>query len=64
VSGNITGLTNFNGLLAAKWLEVLRDVIPRLMRVAVIWNPQSAGIQTQVAGPEAAGRQLGIRVDV
>ena len=40
--GNITGLVNVEASLAGKWLELLREIVPRLVRVAAIFNPQTA----------------------
>ena len=37
--GNVTGLTAFGSDLGGKRLEVLTQIIPRLSRVAVVWNP-------------------------
>ena len=37
--GNITGLTNISAELSAKLLELLKEVVPRLTRVAVLRNP-------------------------
>ena len=38
--GNVTGLTSFSSLLGAKRLELLRDAVPSLARVAILWNPE------------------------
>jgi len=40
--GNITGFTNFDGSIGGKWLQLLKEVDPRIVRVAVIYNPQTA----------------------
>jgi putative tryptophan/tyrosine transport system substrate-binding protein len=40
--GNITGFTNFDGMIGGKWLQLLKEVEPRLARVAVMFNPQTA----------------------
>jgi putative ABC transport system substrate-binding protein len=40
--GNITGFTNFEGSIGGKWLQLLKEVDPRIARVAVIYNPQTA----------------------
>lgn len=37
--GNVTGLTALGSNLAGKRLELLKDIVPRLSRVAVLWNP-------------------------
>jgi putative tryptophan/tyrosine transport system substrate-binding protein len=40
--GNITGFTNFEASIGGKWLQLLKEVDPRVMRVAVIYNPETA----------------------
>ena len=40
--GNITGFTNFDGSIGAKWLQLLKEVAPNMTRVASIYNPQTA----------------------
>jgi putative ABC transport system substrate-binding protein len=38
--GNVTGLSTMSPELAGKRLELLREVVPGLARVAIIWNPE------------------------
>ncbi len=40
--GNITGFTNFEASLGGKWLELLKVMAPRVRRVAVLFNPDTA----------------------
>ena len=41
--GNVTGFTNhFEPLVAAKWLELLKEIAPHLTRVAILFNPDIA----------------------
>jgi len=40
--GNITGFTNFEESVGGKMLQLLKEVDPRIKRVAVIYNPQTA----------------------
>jgi putative tryptophan/tyrosine transport system substrate-binding protein len=40
--GNITGFINFEASLAGKWLELLTEIAPGLMRAAVMFNPDTA----------------------
>jgi putative ABC transport system substrate-binding protein len=40
--GNITGFTNFEASIGGNWLQLLKEVDPRITRVAVIYNPQTA----------------------
>ena len=62
--GNMTGLTMITGELAGKRLELLREVIPKVKRVAVLWNPGNRDTEAQVNETRTAGRALGIEVDV
>jgi putative tryptophan/tyrosine transport system substrate-binding protein len=39
--GNLTGFTNFEGSMAGKWLEILKEVAPSVTQVALLFNPQS-----------------------
>jgi len=39
--GNITGVSLLTGDYSAKWLELLRELVPKLQRVAVLWNPDN-----------------------
>jgi putative ABC transport system substrate-binding protein len=40
--GNVTGFSDFNALMAGKWLEMLAQVSPPVARVAVLYNPTTA----------------------
>jgi putative tryptophan/tyrosine transport system substrate-binding protein len=40
--GNVTGFSDFNALMAGKWLEMLTQVTPPVSRVAVLYNPATA----------------------
>jgi putative tryptophan/tyrosine transport system substrate-binding protein len=60
--GSITGLTSQSGELPGKWMELLKETIPGLSRVTVLWNP--AGDPSQVKASEAAARSLGLRLHV
>ena len=59
-SGNITGLSIFAADLAGKRLELFKEVLPGLKRVAVLWNPASEGAATEWRATQAAARQLGL----
>src|SRR5262249_32880312 len=41
--GNITGLSNVSSELSGKRLELLKEAVPRLSRVALLWNPELRG---------------------
>jgi putative ABC transport system substrate-binding protein len=40
--GNVTGFTNFVPSLGGKWIELLKDISPRIKRVALLFNPEVA----------------------
>jgi putative ABC transport system substrate-binding protein len=40
--GNVTGFSDFNALMAGKWLQMLTQVAPPVARVAVLYNPATA----------------------
>src|SRR6266566_4322275 len=39
---NATGFTNFVPTMAAKWLEVLKEIAPQVRRAVLLFNPQTA----------------------
>jgi len=40
--GNVTGFINLEGSMAGKWLELLKEIAPRVARVAFLFNPATA----------------------
>jgi ABC-type uncharacterized transport system substrate-binding protein len=40
--GNITGFTNVETAMGGKWLEMLKEIAPRVRRVAIMFNPDTA----------------------
>src|SRR5258706_3612804 len=40
--GNITGFSNYRPELATNWIETLKEIDPRIERVASVFNPQTA----------------------
>ena len=60
--GNTTGLTIFSPELSAKRLELLKEIVPDLTRVAALWDPTAVASQLQMT--ENAARSLGIDLHV
>ena len=60
--GNITGLTNIAPALAGKRLELLKETVPKLSRVAVLWDPQNPGSIPQWKESQLAARELGLQL--
>ena len=63
--GNLTGINFFNTELAAKRLELLRELVPIAKRVAVLVNPANAtNTESDVRDAEAAARAMGLQIQV
>ena len=60
--GNITGLANLTPELVGKRLELLKEIVPQISRVAIIWNPDDPGSGLRMRETEAAARALGIKI--
>ena len=60
--GNITGFTIIAAELAGKRLELLKETIPNLSRVAVLWKPQDPGSTPQWKESQLAARELGLQL--
>ncbi len=61
--GNVTGRSVYAPELTQKRIEILKEVVPGLSRIAVLWNVQNAGGASQLREAEAAGRTLGIAIE-
>ena len=63
--GNLTGVNFFNVELAAKRLELLREVVPAAARVAVLVNPDNvANTEATMRDVGAAARAMGLQIQV
>jgi len=62
--GNLTGLTTLNQEVAGKRVELLKEVMPRISRVAVLRDPTNSGSLFALQGTEAAANHLGIRLHI
>jgi putative ABC transport system substrate-binding protein len=58
--GNITGLTMLLTELVAKELELLKEAVPRAMRVGVLFSPNAPAYRPTLHALEIAGQRLGI----
>jgi putative tryptophan/tyrosine transport system substrate-binding protein len=58
--GNITGLTQMSPDLTGKRLELLKELLPKLRRVAFIWDPTNPGMTLRFKEAQAAAPPLGI----
>ena len=62
--GNITGLTAMRSELSGKQLELLKETIPKLSRVAVLSNPGNSYTASLLRETEAAARSLGVKLQI
>jgi putative ABC transport system substrate-binding protein len=59
--GNITGFINIEASLSGKWIEILKEIVPRIARAALMFNPATAPYMAFYQEPfEAAARTSGI----
>jgi len=60
---NITGFSNLFSSLAAKWVELLKEIAPQIARVTLLFNPQTlAPLQVFMPSIQKAATALGIQV--
>jgi len=62
--GNTTGLASLAFDLAGKRLALLKEAIPKLSQVAVLFNPQNPAVREGATETEIAARAVGVRTDL
>jgi putative tryptophan/tyrosine transport system substrate-binding protein len=60
--GRLTGVTELSGDLSTKRLEILKDTIPNLRRVAMLWNADDRGMTLRYQSAQTAARFIGVNV--
>ena len=60
--GNVTGLSTMSPELSGKRVELLKDVVPGLTRVAFLWNPEVRGALFDYKETESAARTLRLQL--
>jgi putative tryptophan/tyrosine transport system substrate-binding protein len=60
--GNITGTSLMAPDVVGKQLEALKEMVPKVSRVALLWNPDNPGSAPQLRQAEVAARALGMRL--
>ena len=59
--GNVTGFTFLEGSMTGKWLELLKEIAPRLSKAALLFNPATASFAEYYLGPfKAAAASMGV----
>jgi len=60
--GNLTGLTLFAPEMTLKHLDLLREIVPNLQRVAVLWNPANDDHPSVLEVAEHTAKQLNLEI--
>jgi putative ABC transport system substrate-binding protein len=61
--GNITGFTNVESTLGGKWVELLKEIAPHTVRVALLFNPKTvAPLQFYLPSIQTAAKSLAVQV--
>ena len=60
--GNVTGVTSLTADLTAKRLELLRELLPKGSRMAVLWDPNSGGARIAIRETQATAGRMGLEV--
>jgi putative ABC transport system substrate-binding protein len=56
--GNITGFSNLEPMLGAKWLDLLRQIAPQATRIAFIYHPGNPGAKVTLQSSRSAAGQF------
>jgi ABC-type uncharacterized transport system substrate-binding protein len=62
--GNMTGVNFFTSELSAKRLEILHDLVPGAVRIAVLVDPAVPGTDTVLKDADVAARAMGLQIQV
>jgi putative ABC transport system substrate-binding protein len=62
--GNVTGLSLITPELSGKRLQILRETLPHIARVALLWDAGHVGMADRVRETEAAALRLGVTLHV
>jgi putative ABC transport system substrate-binding protein len=60
--GNMTGFSNLEPTLGAKWLDLLKSVAPHARRVAFIYNPGNPGAKVHLQTAQSAAKKFSVDV--
>jgi ABC-type uncharacterized transport system substrate-binding protein len=60
--GNLTGFTTITPVLTSKRLDLLKETIPNLSRVALLWNPKNPGAAQDWKESQVSAKELGLQL--
>jgi putative tryptophan/tyrosine transport system substrate-binding protein len=61
--GNVTGLSFISPELGAKRIELVKEILPRTKRIAIIWNARDSAAEREWTQAREAAQRIGIDVD-
>src|SRR2546428_3693696 len=64
LGGNVTGTTTLSADLSIKQLGLLKETVPRVVRIAVLSNPSNPWHSLAIKGAEAAARSLAVQLQI
>jgi putative ABC transport system substrate-binding protein len=62
--GNVTGLSNLQAELSGKQLQLLKEAVPHVSRMAVLYNPANPNNAVHLEGARTAARSLAVQLQV
>jgi len=60
--GNITGFSNFEPSIGGKWLELLKEAVPSINRIAALYHAQTAANVSMLHAAESAANLIGVKI--
>ena len=60
--GNVTGFSNVEEIVAQKWLEILKEIAPRITRVALLFNPDTSAYTSFLKTVEPAAKLFAVKL--
>jgi putative tryptophan/tyrosine transport system substrate-binding protein len=60
--GNITGFTNFEFSIGGKWLQIIKECVPKVSRAAIIFDPGNPSWTAYMRAIEAAAPNVGVEL--
>jgi putative tryptophan/tyrosine transport system substrate-binding protein len=60
--GNLTGVSLLTRDLSVKRVEIMKELIPKLSRLAILWDPEGPGPIVAFRQYEAAAKEFGLRI--
>jgi putative ABC transport system substrate-binding protein len=60
--GNVTGFSIYESSVGSKWVEMLKRIVPRVERIALVFNPQTSSTALYLGQIEGAAKSFGMEL--